>query len=86
MLGLKPEEVAAALNCSVETIRRQYRQGKLRGYKIGRGIRIYPEQFREALGDSYAKFLHDLSGGQLAREPDTTRTEPETFDSLDDIL
>ena len=85
MLGLKPEEVAAALNCSTETIRRQFRQGKLKGYKIGRGIRIYPEQFREALGESYARFLSDLSGGQLDREPDTTKEAPDASD-LDSIL
>lgn len=82
MLGLKPEEVAAALNCSTETIRRQFRQGKLKGYKIGRGIRIYPEQFRESLGDAYAQFLSDLSAGQVNREPDTTKSAPEGLDSI----
>ena len=81
MLGLKPDEVAAVLNVSVETVRRQYREGKLKGYKVGNMIRIYPEQFKSMLGERYADFLNQLGAMNEALEP-----APQIAPELDGIL
>ena len=77
MLGLTPKEVAAVLNVSIETVRRRFRQGKMEGYRVGGQIRIYPEQFKEMLGEAYGTFLQQLGEGAEAREPALPASEPE---------
>ena len=86
MLGLTPKEVATVLNVSIETIRRRYRDGKLKGYRVGGQIRIAPDQFKEMLGDAYGEFLQQLGEGKEAREPAVAAREPEVEVEAEDDL
>ena len=86
MLGLTPKEVATVLNVSTETVRRRYRDGKLKGYRVGGQIRINPDQFKDMLGDAYGEFLQQLGEGKEAREPALAASTPEVEDDLSDLL
>ncbi len=44
---LRVTEVAERLGCSVRTVHRELRRGKLRGYRVGRDWRVSPEALVE---------------------------------------
>lgn len=43
---LKVEDIAKALSCNMETIRRYIRQGKIKAQKIGRRYYVSKENFK----------------------------------------
>jgi excisionase family DNA binding protein len=49
-----PEEIAAALRVSEETIRRQLREGQIKGQKVGRMWRIPRDEAIKLLGSEAA--------------------------------
>lgn len=56
------QDVAAHLQVSSHTVRRWLRTGELRGYKIGRGWRVAPEELRSWI----AAHAHSLDGAPAA--------------------
>lgn len=45
-----PELLAERWHCSAEKVRQMYRKGELRGFRLGRMIRINPDSVEEVEG------------------------------------
>ncbi len=46
---LSVEQAAETLNCSTDTVRRMIANGKLRAFRVGRLIRLRPEDLQKSL-------------------------------------
>lgn len=77
------KQCAEMLGVTPATIQRRYKAGELKGYKIGRSVRIYIDQFQNILGpDKYAEMLGSMGMDREQAEPPKIEKEEESVDSL----